>query len=369
MTTPLDDFLKSKQVIVCGGTGGVGKTTLSAALAIRAASLGLRVLVLTVDPARRLAAALGIEDLDDEKLVPGQEFAGKLYAAMVDQKRILDRFVRQSGLPPAAVEKILSNNIYQRLSTTLSGSQEFTALERLYESYESKKYDLIVLDTPPAAHAVEFLDSAQKLSAFFQESIVKWFIRPFESRGTLASIFQRGTNLAFKAFERLTGSAFLHELMNFLSEIYGLRDRLRTRMDLVNELLLKDATAFVLVTAFDAAKIVEARKFQRELSARGYRLSHVLINRAFPEWKIGQDFGAGPEAKQKLISYYKVLQEFFARHEKAFKMFREDLAVQGLKSVQFLRIPDFNQDVYDLGSLEKISHALAVYSGKDTKSE
>jgi anion-transporting ArsA/GET3 family ATPase len=353
----IDDFLRKRKVIVVGGTGGVGKTTLSAALAVRAASIGLKVLVLTVDPAKRLADALGLKTLDDENHVPGQHFKGRLYAAMVDQKRILDRFVRQAGLGDAVVERILNNNIYQRLSTTLSGSQEFTALERLYESYESGKYDLIVLDTPPAAHAVEFLDSAQRLSAFFQESIIKWFIKPFESRSRLVNLFQRGTNLAFKAFEKLTGSAFLNELLGFLHEIYGLKDRLRERMELVHALLLQDNTSFVLVTSFDSAKIVEARKFQRELTDRRYRLSHVIINRAFPVWN--QDQRTGTETENKLASYYKQLEAFFARHEEAFQSFKSDLRAQNLGSVQFLRIPDFDQEVYDLGSLEKISQALA----------
>lgn len=356
----MDAFLKEKKVIVCAGTGGVGKTTLSAALGVRAAGLGLKVLILTVDPARRLANALGLQAIDEETPVPGQNFSGKLFAAQVDQKRILDRFVRQSGLGDAVIEKILSNNIYQKLSTTLSGSQEFTALERLYEAYESKKYDLIVLDTPPAAHAVEFLDSAQKLGAFFQESIVKWFIRPFEGRGTFFNLFHRGTNLAFKAFERLTGSAFLQELLNFLSEIYGLRDRLRERMELVHKLLLKNETAFVLVTSFDAAKIEEAKKFQRELSERKYGLSYVVINRALPHWQLaGQDQRTGPAPTEKLVAYYRQLRDFFAIHEEAFETFKGDLKKQGMTSVQFLRIPDFDQDVYDLKSLERVSQALA----------
>ncbi|MEQ1875339.1 MAG: ArsA-related P-loop ATPase [Bdellovibrionia bacterium] len=357
----IDDFLKSKKVIVCAGTGGVGKTTLSAALAVRAATLGVNVLVLTVDPARRLANALGLQNLDEETLVPGQTYPGKLFAAQVDQKRILDRFVRQSGLGEGVIGRILNNNIYQKLSTTLSGSQEFTALERLYEAYESGKYGLIVLDTPPAAHSVEFLDSAQKLAAFFQDSIVKWFIRPFQTRNAFVNLIHRGTNLAFKAFERLTGSAFLHELLDFLSEIYGLRDRLRERMELVHQLLLKDETSFVLVTSFDAAKIEEAKRFQRELAQRKYSLSHVVINRAFPSWTMSaQDQRTGPVFNEKLVTYYRHLKEFFMAHESAFTAFKADLKAQNLTSVQFLRIPDFDQDVYDLKSLERVAQALVT---------
>ncbi|HEX4923134.1 MAG TPA: ArsA-related P-loop ATPase, partial [Bdellovibrionales bacterium] len=353
--------MKSQKVIVCAGTGGVGKTTLSAALGVRAASIGLKVLVLTVDPAKRLAAALGLQNLDEEREVPAQAFSGKMFAAMVDQKRILDRFVRDSGLDETIVERILNNNIYKKLSTTLSGSQEFTALERLYESYESGRYDLIILDTPPAAHAVEILDSAQKLSALFQDSIIKWFIRPFEKRGALATLFNRGTNLAFKAFERLTGSAFLQELMDFLSEIYGLRDRLRLRMEAVHALLLRPESSFVLVTAFDASKIGEARRFQRELTERKYQLGDVMINRALPVWDIdGQDLRSGPALNEKLAAYYRQLRDYFSVHEEAFAAFQEDLRAQGLNNVRFLRIPDFDQDVYDLKSLERVAQALVT---------
>jgi anion-transporting ArsA/GET3 family ATPase len=276
---------------------------------------------------------------------------------MVNKKRILDQFVRRSGLQNNVVEQILNNSIYQKLSTTLSGSQEFTALEKLYASYETGKYDLIILDTPPAAHAIEFLDSAQRLSAFFQESIMKWFAKPLEKRGAFMSLIHRGTNFAFKALERLTGTEFMNELFQFLVEIYGLKDSLKERMDRVHELLLRNTTSFCLVTSFDATKIEEAQSFQAELRERGYRLGYILVNRSFPRWRI--EPGESPDPlNQRLIAFYRKLEKFFDHHEKAIEGLRA--AVGG--EVQFLRIPDFDQEVYDLKSLEKVAAVLAQES-------
>ncbi|MCB0408231.1 MAG: AAA family ATPase, partial [Bdellovibrionales bacterium] len=144
------EFKKFK-ILVCAGSGGVGKTTVSAALGILAAQQGLRVLVLTIDPAKRLANALGLEvdEIPDAVKVPGQNYKGALYAAMVEPKKVFDDFIRKNAPNKGVVEKLLQNSLYKQLSTTLSGSQEFTSLEMLLSAYQSGKYDLVILDTPP----------------------------------------------------------------------------------------------------------------------------------------------------------------------------------------------------------------------------
>src|SRR5262249_34154729 len=139
-------------------------------------------------------------------------------------------------------QRILQNRIYDKLSTALSGSQEFTALERFYRAYESKKYDLIILDTPPASHALDFLDSAARLSAMFHDSVVKWFIKPLESKGFISNLVSRGTNLAFRALERLTGGEFIKELIEFFLAIYSLKDALVRRLDAIQALLKSHET-------------------------------------------------------------------------------------------------------------------------------
>ncbi len=170
----MKDLLLQHRVIVCTGSGGVGKTTLSAALGVLAARLGKRVLVLTIDPARRLATTLGIDADIPEARVPGQNYSGVLHAGMIDQQRIFADFIRRYAPQQATIDALFNNALYQQLSTTLSGSQEFTSLAKLVEACESGHYDLVILDTPPAAHAVDFLHAPQKLNAVFDSDVHKY---------------------------------------------------------------------------------------------------------------------------------------------------------------------------------------------------
>ncbi len=159
-------LIENHRVIVCTGSGGVGKTTLSAALGVLAARMGKRVLVLTIDPARRLATTLGIDQGADEVWVPGQRYAGSLHAGMIDQARIFAAYIRRNATDQATIDGLFNNALYQQLSTTLSGSQEFTSLSKLVDTASSGHYDLVILDTPPVAHAVDFLHAPEKFGAF-----------------------------------------------------------------------------------------------------------------------------------------------------------------------------------------------------------
>lgn len=282
---PLLALIQDSKVIICVGSGGVGKTTTASALGFLAAELGKKVLVLTIDPSKRLKSTLGIADDLDIAEIKDSRFKGSLSAAVVDNKKTFDDFVRRAAKYAPGAENILKNKLYIQMSTTLSGSQEFTALEKLHSAVESQLYDLVILDTPPAKHAMDFLEAPQKLAILFQESIVKWFRDPTgKGKNILARLLQTGTQQVLKALEFLTGSDFMRELADFFKNINLWQARLENRVLEVQRLLVDSKTKFVLVTALDEARLLEARQFARDIEKSGCRLEGIIVNRAEPSW-------------------------------------------------------------------------------------
>ncbi|MCB0386079.1 MAG: ArsA family ATPase, partial [Bdellovibrionales bacterium] len=273
------------KVIICAGTGGVGKTTLSACLGILAARAGKRTLVLTIDPAKRLADALGIDATSESEIAVALENTkGSLSAAMINPASIFDRFIHRSAKKPELAQRILNNSLYRQMSTTLSGSQEFTSLERLQTALDSGQFDLIILDTPPSQHAVDFLYAPQKIYSLFQNAITQWFVQKPGSGGFLQGLFQRGTKTALAALEKVTGSHFIRELSDFFEGVAEIQDEVSGRSIAVHRLLTGPDTAFILITGFDRAKLGATRDFINELRKGGYALNSVIVNRCFPTW-------------------------------------------------------------------------------------
>ncbi len=277
-------LLDAHRVIVCTGSGGVGKTTISAALGVAAARTGRRVLVLTIDPARRLATALGIANRHEDVRVPRPQYAGELWAGTIDSARIFAEYIEAHARTRDTVDRLFGNALYQQMATTLSGSQEFTSLARLLDAATSGRYDLVILDTPPAAHAVDFLRAPAKLNALFDSTIVSLFMGRTTGFGTAANAWKRGTQFVLKALSFLTGSAFVATFNDFFTAIDTIAPDIRETNLRAHELLLDASTAFVLITSFDAAKIHEGEAFQDELTEAGYHLRKVIVNRAWPPW-------------------------------------------------------------------------------------
>jgi anion-transporting ArsA/GET3 family ATPase len=353
----IDSLLKSQRVIICVGSGGVGKTTVSAALAYRAAELGLRVLVMTIDPSRRLRQALGLEGTQIREVeVPGQNFSGRLSASLLNAEEIFRDFVQKSATQKELADRLMKNRLYQQLSTTLSGSQEFTSLLQLSEIVNKNTYDLVILDTPPAQHAVDFLEAPAKINSLFQDSIVKWFIGDEEAIGFVQKIISRGTQTVLKALESMTGSLFMTELNDFFSSVRSVQKKISEKTEAVQELLHSSTTGFVLVTGFDTVKLKEAEALNAYLEERQFHLLAMIINRAFPtgvDIVDSQKFSASVSF-EKLIGVYDKWQKYHADRDIYFQSFSD----KWRQKLPVVKIPDLNQDVYGLQSLGVIAHEV-----------
>ena len=340
---------KDIRILVCVGTGGVGKTSLAAALGALAAESGRRVLVLTIDPAQRLKTTLGLSDQGEVRDLVHPRIKGRFAAAVINSKRTFDDFVRRATLNSQAMEKILKNKLYIQLSTTLSGSQEFTALEKLYCMHESGEFDLIILDTPPAQHAMDFLNAPQKLKEIFQEKITKWFRIPLgEGGGFFSGLFQAGTRQVLKGLEILTGSEFMQELADFFVSIQGWQSKLEERVARVNRLLLEPQTQFFLVGSYDRAKLLEAKRFGQEITQSGYHLHTLILNRAFPEWLLAIKNSELPKGPATALAAK--WRDYFQKRKNLLLPLTE-VASAGVK---ILEIPELNDDIRDLDGVFRL---------------
>jgi anion-transporting ArsA/GET3 family ATPase len=285
----LDELVRSRKVIVCVGSGGVGKTTMSAAIALKAAELGRRVCVLTIDPAKRLANAMGLTALDNtESRIATDRLeaagvrhpAGQLWAMMLDAKRTWDDLVRRFAQDPEQASRILANHYYQQISSALAGSQEFMAMEKLYELHESGKYDVLVLDTPPTRHALDFLDAPKKMMGFMDEGVLSLFLTPSRIAGKLGfGLFTSSSAMMFTLLQRITGFQVLRDISDFVGSFGGMHAGFRDRAGKVQEFLRAGGSSFVLVTSPAPPTVEEAEFFFGKLAEYRMPFGGVIVNR------------------------------------------------------------------------------------------
>lgn len=376
----LGRVLASHRVVVCVGSGGVGKTTTSAALAVHAASTGRRVLCLTIDPAKRLAQSLGLDALHgSEQTVAPELFAqsglplrGSLSAMMLDMKHTFDDLVARHASSPEQRDRILGNRLYQYVSTSLAGTQEYMAMEKLHAVRHDKRFDLIVLDTPPTTNALDFLDAPQKLVGAIDSPVMRWFVETLESSSGF-SLMGRGAAFVLKGLGRFTGMEFLQNVGQFVTELNSLFGGFRDRAKAVYEDLKSKEVAFVIVTSPSPLTVAEAIYFTRKLREYGIEPKAMVVNRVHMAEPIAQAVG---ELREELVQFLQarglqanpdaLLAGMERASDDAETMARRDL--QGLKRLRksvgedlpYVEVPAFDRDVHELGSLARLSEYLVA---------
>jgi anion-transporting ArsA/GET3 family ATPase len=335
------ELLEGRRVVVCAGAGGVGKTTTAAAIAMGMAERGLKVAVVTIDPARRLADSLGLEELGNEPRRVEGDFDGELWALMLDSKRTFDALIERLAPDEATRDEILANRIYQQLSSAVAGSQEFTAIAKLYELDQDGDYDLLVLDTPPSRNALDFLDAPGRLSGFFQGRAIKMFLRP-------TGLLGRGTGVVFGLLERLTGVDLLHDLSVFFRALSGMVDGFTERARRVGALLEDPATTFLIVTAPRHDPVEEAIFFHRKLADASMPFGGLVVNRMHVAQEADGPLPAelGDDLAGRVAT---------AAHELAALAEREAAYVEHLRSElgdpPTIVVPELDGDVHDVEGL------------------
>ncbi|HWC27538.1 MAG TPA: ArsA-related P-loop ATPase [Solirubrobacteraceae bacterium] len=283
--TAIAERLEGKRICIVAGSGGVGKTTASAALALGLAAAGRRVAVVTIDPARRLADALGLEELGNEPhlvdpavaATHGIEMHGELWAMMLDPKATFDGLIARLAPDERTREDVLSNRIYVHLSAAIAGSHEFSAVAKLYELDRDGDYDAIVLDTPPSRNALDFLDAPDRLTDFFEGRALKLFLVP---TGIAARVMGAGTGVVFSILKRLTGVDLLADVSVLFRAMGGLIDGFRERAAAVKALLADPATTFLIVASPEREPVAEAIFFRRKLREARMPFGGLIVNRA-----------------------------------------------------------------------------------------
>jgi len=288
-------WLADARVCIVGGSGGVGKTTTSAALAAGMAARGLKVAVVTIDPAQRLATALGLDELGNEpQRIEPERFAaaglplgdGELWAMTLDPKRTFDDLIARLSPDAETRERIFANRVYRELSDAIAGSQEFTAVAKLHELAQDGSWDLLVLDTPPSRNALDFLDAPDRLRTFFEGRALQTLLR---GGGAGLRLIGRGTGLVFGLLRRVTGAELLSDLSDFFRLLGGLLGGFRERAEQVEALLRAAGTTFLLVSSPEREPVDEALFFARRLRAADMALCGAIVNRMHVDELGGED--------------------------------------------------------------------------------
>jgi anion-transporting ArsA/GET3 family ATPase len=284
----IDGLLATKEIVVACGPGGVGKTTTAAAAAVLAAVRhGSKVLVLTVDPAKRLADALGLDGIGNaEHRVPDEAFRaaglkprGQLWAAMLDTRESWDALIRRQAPDEQTRDEILANPLYQNISGRFVASHDYIAMERLYEIHSESDYDLIVVDTPPTRNALDFLDAPERMADFFSSRLLRWLIVPYRSR-----LVNMATKPFYQVADRILGTEFLADISEFFILFQSMYDGFVERSESVGRLLSDRRTTFIVVSTLEAVPLREAEFFAEQLNARKLHLGAIVLNKVLPDY-------------------------------------------------------------------------------------
>ncbi|MFI9593485.1 ArsA family ATPase [Nonomuraea sp. NPDC052265] len=361
----LDD--KGTRIIVCCGSGGVGKTTTAAALGLRAAERGRCAVVLTVDPARRLAQSMGLTELDNTpRLVSSSEGGGQLHAMMLDMKRTFDEII-EAHADPERARQILSNPFYQSLSSSFAGTQEYMAMEKLGQLRRSDEWDLIIVDTPPSRSALDFLDAPERLGRFLDGRFIRLLTAPAKAGGRSAfRLLNAGFGLMAGAMTKLLGAQVIKDLQTFVSALDAVFGGFRQRAEMTYKLLQAPGTAFLVVAAPERDAMREASYFVERLAEERMPLAGLVVNRVHVSPGSALSAARSAAAAEDLESRGEheltaaVLRLHTGRMQLATRESREqEHFVSAHPTVPVAQVRAMSGDVHDLAGLRQIGNLLA----------
>jgi anion-transporting ArsA/GET3 family ATPase len=368
LSPTVEQILAGKGICICAGSGGVGKTTTAAAIATGMATNGAKVCVLTIDPAKRLADSLGLEQLGNEarRVDPsllerhGLEVEGELWAMMLDAKATFDELVRRHAPDEESRERVLSNRIYQQISNALAGSQEYMAMEKLFELHSEGRFDLLVLDTPPTRNALDFLDAPRRLTQFIEGRSLQVFIRP---SGFAARVAGRGASVGLSILKRVLGFDLLADLSEFFTAFSGMVDGFQERAKRVNELLGDQRTTFLVVCGPQGEPISEAVYFHRKLVEAGLPFGGVIVNKVHQSFEAAGEDGQALEAALAGLlgeSLAERVAANFADHQALAERDSRNIShlAAELRTATVISVPYLDEDVHDLAGLARINRYL-----------
>lgn len=350
-TGPLHGVLTHPDVVVCGGTGGVGKTTTAAAFALAAARMGRRVVVVTVDPARRLADALGLDGIGNECTQVRGVGPGDLWVTMLDTKATFDGLIRRHAIDDDQADRILANRYYRNLSATLSGTREFMATERLYELHRDERFDLVVVDTPPSRNALDFLDAPDRLGRFLDGRLFRFAVPGSGVRRVVTAPLL----LFLRRIARVVSPQVVDDTLAFIEAFAGMEEGFRARAKAVDEVLTAESTAFVLVSTATAEAVDESIYLADRLHEMGRGVDALVCNRLQPTFtevpidEIEDAIAAAPAAAARQLSVLRDVQ-VLGEAERA----QLEPLEQRCEGAAVARLPQLDHDVHDLEGIEEI---------------
>jgi anion-transporting ArsA/GET3 family ATPase len=374
----LDQLVMSRRVVIAVGAGGVGKTTTAAALGVAAARRGRRVLCLTIDPARRLAESLGLETMSaEEQLIEPELFekagipiTGSLTAMMLDTKRTFDELVVKYSSSPERAQRLLDNKLYKYVSTSLAGTQEYMAMEKLVAVQRDPRFDLVILDTPPTANALDFLDAPERLAEAIDSVAMRWFVQAFESTGKLSlNLLARSAAAVLRGLGKITGGGFLEAMAEFISELNDLFGGFKQRAKMVEDSLRSSDVTFVLVTSPAPMSVQEVLFFSERLEGAGMPRGAFVVNRFHLPPPGATAAPTTIDVAIAIEAHALVLDDdaparILRAHADAVGLAALDalhvgkLGKRATGSVPIVRVPELASDVHDLAHLGLVAEAL-----------
>jgi anion-transporting ArsA/GET3 family ATPase len=354
----IEQVVRERSIIICCGSGGVGKTTTAAALALQAARSGRSVCVVTIDPARRLANALGVDTLANQPTRIEGPWPGHLHALMLDPKGTFDDLVQRYSDSPEQAEDIKVNRIYRNLTGTLSGTQEYMAMEKLYELVEEGGFDLVVVDTPPTRNALDFLDAPRRLTRFLENRVFQALMKPTRAGLKFMGV---AAQALLRTISRVAGADIVHDAVAFFQAFEGMEEGFRTRAARVRELLTQGDTAFILVASPRADSVDEAVHFAGKLAESQMSVSGLIVNRVQPRFADDAELAVLADKVQvgsdsPLGQLVENLQGYTAASDREERTYAELVATVAPAPVY--RVPLLNSDVHDLVGLATVADIL-----------